>query len=223
MSRFVDISNQRFGGLTALCRNGRDKHGRTLWGCRCDCGNEIDVALQDLRVFKRSCGCMRGLTSLLDLSGKRYGKLVAVRRNGCDKHGHTLWCCRCDCGNESDVLTASLRRGATKSCGRCSKFLDLTGGRFGDLVVLERLGVRGNDQSRWLCRCDCGKEINARYDGLKYGKTRSCGCRVTKKQAAYFLSMRSGLTSSDIPSLLISTYQDWSRLNRLLKKEKVNE
>ena len=35
------------------------------------------------------------------------------------------------------------------------KKLDLTGQRFGKLVVIEKAESK-NKQSRWLCQCDCG-------------------------------------------------------------------
>ena len=52
--------------------------------------------------------------------------------------------CRCDCGKEVVVVGSSLRRGNTKSCGclkikRAKEHLDdLTGQRFGHLVVIKR-------------------------------------------------------------------------------------
>lgn len=57
------------------------------------------------------------------------------------------------------------------------KFLDLTGRRFGKLVVVER-SVRTNKQRLrlWLCRCDCGAETFVAPGCLTRGNTRSCGC-----------------------------------------------
>ena len=37
---------------------------------------------------------------LEDISGKRYGRLVAIEPVGKNKKGLTLWRCKCDCGNE---------------------------------------------------------------------------------------------------------------------------
>lgn len=53
----------------------------------------------------------------LDLSGQKFGKLTALYENGKTHDGRILWHCICDCGNELDVVTSSLRRGNTKSCG----------------------------------------------------------------------------------------------------------
>lgn len=48
---------------------------------------------------------------------------------------------------------------------------DLTGKKFGQLTVISYLG-----NSKWLCRCSCGKETEVRTSSLNNGKTKSCGC-----------------------------------------------
>lgn len=52
-----------------------------------------------------------------DLTGNRFGRLVVVSRGESSASGFTRWICKCDCGGESLVLTASLNSGNTKSCG----------------------------------------------------------------------------------------------------------
>jgi hypothetical protein len=53
----------------------------------------------------------------LDLAGRRYGRLTAVRPAGKYKENEYLWLCKCDCGGEKTVRITSLRCGHTKSCG----------------------------------------------------------------------------------------------------------
>lgn len=54
----------------------------------------------------------------IDLTGKRYGRLIAVEKvkNPNDKH-HAYWKCKCDCGNFIITRKDSLENGHTKSCG----------------------------------------------------------------------------------------------------------
>ena len=60
--RCKDLSGQRFGKLIVLRPVGRDKGGRILWLCRCDCGNETVVLGGHLRSgHTRSCGCLPGM------------------------------------------------------------------------------------------------------------------------------------------------------------------
>lgn len=54
--------------------------------------------------------------------------------------------------------------------------LDLTGKRFGRLVVLKMDHINRHQQSMWKCRCDCGETIVTSGSTLKGGRSRSCGC-----------------------------------------------
>jgi len=53
----------------------------------------------------------------LNLTGKRFGKLVAVRIAGKNKQGLYRWLCECDCGNEHIVKVSTLMEGKCNSCG----------------------------------------------------------------------------------------------------------
>ena len=55
--------------------------------------------------------------SKIDLTGQRFGRLVAIKAVGKDKGKHILWECRCDCGKTTNVSTTKLTLGRTKSCG----------------------------------------------------------------------------------------------------------
>lgn len=57
------------------------------------------------------------MPKLIDLSGRRFGRIVVLREDGRDKHNKPLWMCLCDCGKERTVLGNSLSRNKTKSCG----------------------------------------------------------------------------------------------------------
>ena len=59
------------------------------------------------------------------------------------------------------------------------KFEDLSGMKFGKLLVIER------DYSRkkvyWKCQCECGNTAVVSSGNLKFGYTRSCGCIAKKR------------------------------------------
>ena len=40
------------------------------------------------------------MTAPIDVTGQRFGHLVAVERAGKDRCGSWMWLCRCDCGAE---------------------------------------------------------------------------------------------------------------------------
>jgi len=120
-----------------------------------------------------------------DLTGQRFGRLVAIER--IPRKGVAYWECACDCGNHVVVFMNSLRIGRTKSCG-CLRadigvkpYTDLTGHRFGKLVVLRREVQKMSDKVPkprivWWCKCDCGSEVGIRTTHLASGATLSCGC-----------------------------------------------
>jgi len=56
------------------------------------------------------------------------------------------------------------------------KKIDLTGRRFGRLVVLHDTSERKSGNGVWRCRCDCGNKVNVVGCSLTSGYTTSCGC-----------------------------------------------
>lgn len=52
-----------------------------------------------------------------DLTGKRFGRLVAVKCVGRTTNGNAKWLCKCDCGGEKVVASWGLVSGRTHSCG----------------------------------------------------------------------------------------------------------
>lgn len=54
--------------------------------------------------------------------------------------------------------------------------INLVGQRFGRLEVIREAGNNKHGQRIFLCRCDCGKEIETKSYYLRQGDTKSCGC-----------------------------------------------
>lgn len=57
------------------------------------------------------------MTSLIDLTGQRFGRLRVVERAPDNKHRQTMWRCLCDCGETVVTIPQPLKSGRTKSCG----------------------------------------------------------------------------------------------------------
>lgn len=111
----------------------------------------------------------------IDLTGQRFGKLKVIKRVGSGENRAATWLCQCDCGNKLIVLSTSLRSGHTTSCG-CKNYKDLTGKRFGKLLVVRKIKNNFYGQKQWLCQCDCGKQKVYTTGTLTQGGTKSCGC-----------------------------------------------
>lgn len=119
---------------------------------------------------------------VIDLSGQRFGRLVAVDRAQSGK-----WNCVCDCGSTKAIASESLKYGNTRSCGCLNREAtakrnrenprprvpkdDLTGRRFGRWTAVAYIRT-----ATYQCRCECGKENAVKRCHLLSGMSQSCGC-----------------------------------------------
>ncbi len=108
----------------------------------------------------------------IDLTGKRFGRLLVMEKTDQRELGAVLWRCKCDCGNEKLVKTSGLTSGCVASCGCLRREMFgkgritqqnnlqpqkyLPGCLFGDLKVLRCVKDR-----TWECRCiRCGEVVS---------------------------------------------------------------
>jgi hypothetical protein len=144
----------------------------------------------------------------IDLTGKRFGRLLVLAE--APRRSRQRYClCRCDCPlkTEKEVSGGNLRNGEIRSCGclrsevsaaqavrlsRANITIDLTGRRFGRLVVLREAPRRGRHR-RWLCRCDCPFKTEKEVFGINLlsGDISSCGC--LKKELVAARSLKHGM------------------------------
>lgn len=144
---------------------------------------------------------------LIDITGMKFQRWTVIGPQRLIVGG-SKWLCRCECGVEREVKSASLRRGLSTSCGCRQKELaanDITGSRFGRLVVKDRAGSTPNSAT-WNCVCDCGNTTTLPSTALKSGNTRSCGC--LKKESIASIGKKN-LThgKSSTP-----TYKSWAHM-----------
>lgn len=52
-----------------------------------------------------------------DLTGMRFGNLVAIKRTELSEKGQWIWLCQCDCGEQTTASVGKLMAGDRKSCG----------------------------------------------------------------------------------------------------------
>lgn len=119
-----------------------------------------------------------------DLTGEIFGKLTVTEMiygKAVGNRIRTQCRCLCECGNECVVVSDKLSAGRKLSCGCdtkerkiASNRVDLTGRRFGKLVVEKMLWE--TKPTKVICRCDCGSITEVINTGLTSGKTASCGC-----------------------------------------------
>ena len=118
--RWKNYDGQTFGYLTALYRDPDDAN---KYVCRCTCGRSVSARISNLISGNtKRCGDTNCITKTDDVTGMRFGKLVAQKYLGltqvcADGRKAATWHCLCDCGAEVDVPYRSLKTGHTKSCG----------------------------------------------------------------------------------------------------------
>jgi len=122
MPAAIDIKGQAFGSLTTR-RLVSAPRARALrlrgahWLCRCECGRykiARGCALRSKHI--RSCGC-RFLVEGIDVTGERYGALVAIKRSDIKGAQGASWLFQCDCGSSPTIRLKDVRYGNTLSCG----------------------------------------------------------------------------------------------------------
>lgn len=231
MKVHADLTGQKFGKLTVIKKDENRKNSYMVyWICQCECGNIKSISSASLQYGKTlSCGCLNKEINSKpkDLSymiGKRFGKLVVIKRAGThvtpSGQKKPTWLCQCDCGNQKIVASQDLKTGHTKSCGclptkkKGSGLHDLVGRRFGKLVVIERAEEDYQYESkgktttspRWICQCDCGNITIAQGGNLRSGATTNCGCE--RKQSKSELIITQFLTEHNVKYLSEYSFDD---------------
>ena len=99
--------------------------------------------------------------NFVDRTGQRFHFLVVISLSRKDKHGHSFWNCRCDCGSEKVVAASSFTRGGVKSCG-C---------KTGELIAKARTTHGGTNTTEfWIWRSMKARCLNPNHKAFKnYG------------------------------------------------------
>jgi len=91
-----------------------------------------------------------------------------------------------------------------------TKLQDITGSRFGRLVVIEFSHTNNRGRKYWRCRCDCGTEKAVASGSLKRGATRSCGCLIAEQRPTF--NRKHGQSRGGIPE-----YRIWTGMRQRCK------
>lgn len=115
MQKKINMIGQKFGRLTVLEElSERNKFGKIVYKCKCDCGNICYVIGLHLRTGNtKSCGCLQALNIK---PGTKFGRLIVLEEVKDQKLGK-VYKCLCNCGNITYVRGTQLINGNTKSCG----------------------------------------------------------------------------------------------------------
>jgi hypothetical protein len=127
--------------------------------------------------------------------GKRFNKLLVLKKAYKNQWGKWVYQCKCDCGEKTFQTISRIKLGYTKSCGcgakeyrknnhRLGEFkkIDILGKKYGSLTVIKEGGRNSKGEIQWVCKCECGKEMIKNGMFLRHGTTMlHCGCKNIPK------------------------------------------
>lgn len=212
----IDLTNKKFGRLTAkeIVRTVPGKGN--IWRCECECGGEKEVPAAYLRNgHTKSCGCLN--KEHMDIAGRRWGRLTAVRPVGHEEIPGTgkrraVWLFRCDCGTEKEIPASQVKHAGTRSCGCLAKEhitnlrrRDITGQVFGRLTAIRPTEERDQYGSViWELSCECGNTVYKTINTLKSGKVLSCGCLYKQTRSETVKHRRDLVAGTSVSSIVVS-------------------
>jgi hypothetical protein len=165
---------KRFNKLIIIKKVGNNISGSIIWGCLCDCGNIVQRTSSNLN-NKSNCGCVR--LSIRNLIGKRFGKLIVIKKTNKRKNGYFLWECKCDCGQIIERISSELKKGR-QDCGNHIRngAKDYSGQKFNKITVISPSNETCRGETIWNCVCECGTKLKSLVYRLTHNYKYSCGC-----------------------------------------------
>ena len=153
MGKAIDLTGQRFGRWTVLCKAEKGNDTRARWLCQCDCGNTAIVYGYSLRSGgSLSCGCLRRdrASETHRVHGESSSRL------------HYIWSSMLQRCNNPHV--EKYPRYGGRGISVCPQWKDFSIFRewaissgYTDALSLDRINVNGNyapDNCRWVTLAD---------------------------------------------------------------------
>ena len=239
-----DLIGKEFGHLTVIDYDETEKK----WICKCDCGNITRVVGTNLKTGNtKSCGCRKNGKGIknnrkINLLHQQIGQLQV---NKIDSTKDVAICKCLNCGNEVEIPILKLvdmkkSRKKTFTCeknGCIYKKGKNTGGikkgtRFGNLIVQKRtdnkvIQTKNSISSipTYICKCDCGNEVEIQGRYLLDGRTQSCGCLKEKnfKKKHSYGKMTSSKTGQELYKIFNNWQKKYRQPTKLFKKKIIDK
>ena len=145
MSKVIDLTGQKFGRLTVIRRAGRDKLGKYLWLCKCECGKETVVRGYTLKNGStKSCGCLweENLREQIKKNRLKAKEKIKNNKKICNKckkekplesfykdskrlDGRQGWCKDCCEKYRAKIKKLPKTTPTTKKCSECGRVLKI--------------------------------------------------------------------------------------------------
>lgn len=138
------------------------------------------------------------MAKALDLVGQRFGRLTVTERTENNKHGNSVWICKCDCGKTVKVVAHQLICKKTQSCG-CLKT---------EQLLVTRVNSKRRENLKSALTTHGGSET--RLYRVYYGMLTRC---FNKKHKSFNTYGGRGITVCDDWKDNFSAFQEWAMAN----------
>lgn len=202
MGKFIDMTGWRMSEhgqpnsiITVIERDTNFDKIRTnesiRWICECDCGTVKSISGTELRRKSKptlSCGCLVqernkhfGDFTSLNLSNKKFGMLTPLYIIGTNKYHYNIWHCKCDCGNECNVVSRELMNGDTISCG-CQK------NSYREQLIAQILDKNNIKYQKEFIFDDLKDELPLRFDFAIFNANNKLECLLEHQGSQHYIS-----------------------------------
>lgn len=168
----ADLTNQKFGRLTAIAISGRTSNGHQLWLCQCECGNKKTVSDTHLKSgHTRSCGCLKKEKAKPPIVAKHNMSRTRLYQIWKDMRG------RCERPTSPRYYTHGAR--GIKVCAEWQEFIPFyewaMANGYRDNLTIERINNGGNycpENCKWATQKEQGNNRRTNclveYNGEKH-------------------------------------------------------
>jgi hypothetical protein len=129
MTRRSLVVLDKYSMLTPLNFEHLNKHKKSVWRFKCDCGNEKICPLNDVKSKRiQSCGCMQYLVSVsngflrkINIENTKFNGYEVLNKvyDKCFNGKFAVYLCKCNCGKTFERIGTRIMSGKTKRCVTC--------------------------------------------------------------------------------------------------------
>lgn len=196
--RLIDLTGQKFGKLTVIQKT-KSKNKRTMWLCKCECGNKKIIGGNELKNgITKSCGCYN------------LQKLHERKKHGmCNTRLYSIWkCMKYRCYGEKYQETSYYKDKGIKVCDEWldfNNFYEWAKDKYFDESSIDRIDSNGNYEPNNCRFVDKYVQANNKSNNITIeykGEAKTLAQWAKEKNINYFSLRNRYLKGWDVERML---------------------